>query len=392
MINTLEVPFRIVTPMFLGGADQKASIIRPSSIKGALRFWWRALNWGRCLHASQQNEVQALRLLHAEEARLFGAAASDTAGGQGVFLMSVAQETPPVFAQPFSPFAAGQLYLLGMGLATFKEGSQCPRNALDKGGAFTLKLIFHPKASPQDVQQVKDAVQAFELLGALGTRARHGLGSVASPKPMTCADYAAAIQALFKHTSVASALPPFSACSAHTRIDISATANDPLKLLDQVGREQQLYRSYGRQGLVNGQRAERNFAADHDMVMRAISAEATPTTAPQRAVFGLPHNYFFSSIKDKADVNYVTAAAKRGGEEQEARRASPLLLHIHPVSDGGFVAVHTLIPAKFLPDGARIQIKAGGRKFSVAANPDWTLLHNYLNRFQNKREVIHGGR
>ncbi|WP_373691017.1 RAMP superfamily CRISPR-associated protein [Endozoicomonas sp. ONNA2] len=34
--------------MFLGDArsDAWTEKIRPSSLKGALRFWWRALNWG----------------------------------------------------------------------------------------------------------------------------------------------------------------------------------------------------------------------------------------------------------------------------------------------------------------------------------------------------------
>lgn len=42
--NTITATFEIVTPMFLGDADQKATSIRPTAIKGALRFWWRALN------------------------------------------------------------------------------------------------------------------------------------------------------------------------------------------------------------------------------------------------------------------------------------------------------------------------------------------------------------
>jgi CRISPR-associated protein Cmr1 len=383
-MNTLETPFRIVTPMFLGGADQAASDIRPSSIKGALRFWWRALNWGQCLKKSP-NEEMALRLLHSEEVRLFGAAANDQGGGQGVFLMSVAQEKTPTVDQPFRPLMPGQLYLRGMmGLGTFKEGGKCLRNALEKGGTFTLKLIFHPKASPEDVQQVKDAIKAFELLGALGSRARHGLGSLASAKLMTLAEYEKALKDLLQNRLFAGALPPFTAFSAKTRMDISDVAGDPLKLLDAVGREQQLYRSFGQQGKVNGQEAERNFKPDHDMILAATNG-ATLQTAPKRTVFGLPNNYFFSSTKGKADVNYAP-------NNQESRRSSPLLLHIHPLSDGSFVAVHTLMPAKFLPTGGNIQIKSGRNVSNVPASPDWQVLHTYLDRFEEKKGVIHGSR
>lgn len=381
-MKTKEFQFQIVTPMFLGGADQKAEAIRPSSIKGALRFWWRALNWGRCLN-EKGDEVQALRHLHAEEARLFGAAAHDGGGGQGVFLMQVAADKTIRVEQPFAPLQAGQLYLLGMGLSSFKGGNHCLRNALQKGGTFTLKLIFHPKASDEDRKQICAAVNAFELLGALGSRARHGMGSVASTKAMTRADYEKALHTLLQGMAQVKDLPPFTAFSSYTRLDFSNTRTDALQLLDAVGREQQMYRSYGQNGMVNGQKAERRFADDHDLIFDAINGN-TPAQHPKRVVFGLPHNYFFGSIRKNAAVNYAP-------DGQEGRRASPLLLHIHPVSDGGFMAVHILMRARFLPQGAQIRIK-GGREFNPRANPDWAVLHTYLDRFTDKQEVIRGKR
>lgn len=71
--NTVTATFEIVTPMFLGNSDQKATAIRPTSIKGALRFWWRAMNGDL-----------SLTELAKKEARLFGS----TDGG-GVFSLVV---------------------------------------------------------------------------------------------------------------------------------------------------------------------------------------------------------------------------------------------------------------------------------------------------------------
>lgn len=396
-MRVAEFKFQIVTPMFLGGADQKAEGIRPASIKGALRFWWRALNWARCWQASGQNDVQALRLLHSEEARLFGLAAGwdeatkKTSGGQGVFLMQVVDSkvfgTALNAKEIFPDFQNGHIYLLGLGLAKYDKSVKqtlVQRNALQKGGTFTLKLVFHPQATDEEVKQVKDAVSAFGLLGALGSRARHGLGSVASVESaaLNRAEYIKAVQNLLKPTLLASGEAPFTAFSARSRVDVSATGNDVLKLLDAVGREQQLYRSYGQNGKVNGQDAERNFADDHDL-MFDVTNGARPNQAPARVAFGLPHNYFFSSTKGKADVNYAP-------EGKDGRRASPLLLHIHPLGDAGFVAVHVLMPAQFLPAGGQIRIKTKG-SFNVPANPDWQILHSYLNRFMDKGgETIHG--
>ncbi|WP_418647823.1 type III-B CRISPR module RAMP protein Cmr1 [Thauera butanivorans] len=45
----------IVTPMFLGGENHEVdhTQMRNASLKGALRFWWRALNWGANAEGSQ---------------------------------------------------------------------------------------------------------------------------------------------------------------------------------------------------------------------------------------------------------------------------------------------------------------------------------------------------
>lgn len=62
--------------MFLGGAHHEAESIRPPSVKGALRFWWRALNWERVRQKTEADEsladkeskdIAALKRLHDEE-------------------------------------------------------------------------------------------------------------------------------------------------------------------------------------------------------------------------------------------------------------------------------------------------------------------------------------
>lgn len=41
-METLTFTCKIITPMFLAGADGQTPELRAASIKGALRFWWRA--------------------------------------------------------------------------------------------------------------------------------------------------------------------------------------------------------------------------------------------------------------------------------------------------------------------------------------------------------------
>ena len=169
-MKTLSASFEIVTPMFIGGSDQQTAQLRPSSLKGALRFWWRALNWSRvcALHGSDQNA--ALRQLHADESRLFGHAATDNGGGQGVFLMQVSDLSVKEQKQPFGTgFDNGILYLLGQGLGSFRDGNHCLRPGLAAGGSFDLRLLFRPQR-PQPRWLQRDAGQAlleFDLDPAL---------------------------------------------------------------------------------------------------------------------------------------------------------------------------------------------------------------------------------
>jgi CRISPR-associated protein Cmr1 len=168
--NTIKATFSIVTPMFLGDAEQKAVDIRPPSIKGALRFWWRALNWGRLAHECLNDEAAALRKLHAEEARLFGISASNDQGGQGVFLLRIDSNKMQTRELP-SGQGSALGYLKGQGLNT--------RQAISENQKFSVQLFFRPLVSPIDKKSIADALYAFGLLGALGSRARHGMGSVA---------------------------------------------------------------------------------------------------------------------------------------------------------------------------------------------------------------------
>lgn len=382
-MKKIEASFTIVTPMFIGDAKQEAHDVRPSSLKGALRFWWRALNWAP-IRANAANDAAALLALHREEARLFGIAAGADSGGQGLFLLRIKQNVKAE-KQGFQGMTGAQLYLLGQGLGTFRGGNQTTRSAL-VSGEFTASLLFRPGSTDADIASVARALFAFGLLGGLGSRARHGMGSVSLTQwqgvgldvPKDAAAYREAIKGLLP--AQPTPLPPFTAFSSKTRLDISVSGNDPLKLLTVVGGEMQMYRSYGQNGKVAGHPSERNFTADHDLVLQATHGGQIDRV-PVRSVFGLPHNYFFSSTRGRADINYAPAG-------KDARRASPLLLHIHRLPDGNCLAVHTLLPAAFLPVGARVTVRSNV-PYHVSFTPDWNVLHTFLNRFANK-ETLHG--
>lgn len=395
---SIEARYTIVTPMFLGDANQQAGVLRPSSVKGALRFWWRAMRWGQVLGAAGGDTTAALRNLHASEARLFGAAASDSGhGGQGVFLLQVRTDKDKldVRDQPFDRLGPGQLYLLGQGLGHFSSG--CTREALAQGQEFSVLARFKPGAAAADVADIAQVLEVFGLLGALGSRARHGMGSVslknlrvndvAHPAPDSLQAYGQRLQALIRPTASAG-LPPFTAFSKYTHVDVSCLHEDSQRLLERLGQQQQLYRVWGRDGKVNGQESRKLFKHDHDLIYQAANGERVQE-APERAVFGLPHNYRLSAAQTKN----VGVDAKLSINGVKTRRASPLLLHVHQLADQSFAAVHVLMPAVFLPAGGGIQI--GRQRDLVAPKPKWGVINTYLAEYHKEphyNNVIQGER
>ncbi|WP_091331918.1 hypothetical protein [Allochromatium warmingii] len=185
-------------------------------------------------------------------------------------------------------------------------------------------------------------------------------------------------------------LPPYTAFSQRSRIDlVPATHRDAWRLLGELGGDMQRYRSFGQVGQVAGQPAERNFTDDHDLAQCAASGNSVDRH-PRRVVFGLPHNYFFSSTKDKADINAVAPTSDGSWSDIGAnRRASPLFVHPHRFLDGTVVGVLTLLPAHFLPEAWRIGIKGSkGSVRRVPVAPDWSVVHGWMDRFTNRQTVL----
>lgn len=398
--TVIHATYRIVTPMFIGDAEQNATGIAPQSVKGALRFWWRALMWGE--YASTTScEAAALVLLHDKEAELFGSASDEDglAAGQGYFSLRVNFTEKPKTIRVNDLQGAGLRYFLGIGLS--REGS---RSALAAGQTFQVNLTsFNLK--DQQANLIK-TLMLFGLVGGLGSRVRKGWGSVAIESlaigkdvisiPHDKQSYQAWLKTL-SNAQTLSQLPPFTAFSNRTRIDISCIAKSPTtaqSLLNEVGEQLQLCRSYGlkrnndNKHKVNGKKAEQNFKSDHDLVAEVIKTyrDRNPTAIPKRAIFGFPHNYYFSSTQGKADL--------APADPNRSRRASPLLIHAHQFPDKSIAIIQTLMPATFLPEGSSMQYSMGRRddqKVNLSFNKNmlnWSDITNYMDCFPNREKVL----
>jgi len=380
--------------MFIGGANQDPSDgIRPPSFKGALRFWWRALNWVKFYNDSL-NEKEALQALHQEESRLFGSAVTDGKGGQGIFLLSIqhgtlAKEAKGKIHNKFKKYPAARYLSYGLMGAFGANTAKLERGCIQDQQNFTVLLKFRKDAE----EDILSALKVMGLIGGLGSRARKGLGSVALQSlkvsddgktwkdiwnaPTTIAEYKNELLFLLQDAvDQAGDIPPFSAISSESDVSVLVLSSDSLKVMNTYGEAMMMYRSWGKNGKVLNKAREENFKDDHDWSKGLMSDEFHP----QRIVFGLPHNY------GKHENLHVEPAKHK-------RRASPLFFHVHPIGDQ-FVGVSVLMPAQFLPKNEKIK---AGLKF-VDSKIEWYVLTDFIRginkqgqaRFPKAQNIIRG--
>jgi len=149
-----EIEF--ITPLFGGGVSQKIhdpiTVVRGTSIRGQLRFWWRATRGRGCATVAE---------LHQKESAIWGSTKSASEvcievviGSRGGSIGAVIAGNCPKYAM--FPFSAEQ------------------KSQAVKGIVFRLALSY-PAALKDDVEA---AVWAWTNFGGLGSRTRRGCGAL----------------------------------------------------------------------------------------------------------------------------------------------------------------------------------------------------------------------
>lgn len=379
----IEAEFRIVTPLFMGGGDPENPELRLPGIKGALRFWWRALAWSWC-----EGDLSRIRDL---EGRIFGS----TEHGQSRVIIDLKGERAEQKDDNFFGKNQGLMYL-GYGLV---DKGKLTRKYQEQPRDARLRIRIRPGGSgkaPDESEiadQISKALIAMGLFGGLGSRSRRGFGSfnltglnVNGEKKFSCpgdrSRLEKEIKRFFEDLKLREELPEYTAFSSKTEVYVlEDNSANPLDLLNEVGRRMQKYRlgSMGKQR--NGSSAS-NFENDTRIAKSAL--RGTVTGHPRRLFFGLPHNYHFKNSEETLEIR----------PEKHDRRASPLLIHVQELNKG-YAAVAALMPARFLPqdemilmrpqkDAERGGVRSSGDGFSVRLDETgWTdVISGFLESWE----------
>ena len=133
-----------ITPMFMYGADGKTPELRPASIKGVMRFWWRAIHGNLSLSE-----------LKKKESEIFGSTDKKSS-----FRIRIKHQT--LKTENINPLP----HKLRNGKPIFKMNSFQTNQ--------TFKIIF----TGNNLDLVENLFKLSTILGGFGQRSRRGFGSI----------------------------------------------------------------------------------------------------------------------------------------------------------------------------------------------------------------------
>ncbi|MDZ7879508.1 MAG: type III-B CRISPR module RAMP protein Cmr1 [Saprospiraceae bacterium] len=143
-MQSITFTCEVMTPMFLNGADGYTPELRAPSIKGVLRFWWRAMNG----HLS-------LSELKRQEGEIFG---------------------DNEHRSKFTLFVLEKDIKLGKFAPIPHKGYKI--DCIDVGSTFDVTLSVPVQMPNWTIEQCKALFELTCILGDFGKRARRGMGSV----------------------------------------------------------------------------------------------------------------------------------------------------------------------------------------------------------------------
>jgi len=184
-----EFELEVVTPMFSGGATVNEAELRTPSLKGMLRFWWRA-TCGSC-------DVEVLK---EKEGKIFG----DTAHKASTMVhiepigKLIINKDLKFRGEKFRVHGRPVYILdyLAYGTHTYKKGAGnvYHKKHIAPGNRFSLKIDYEEK----DAEDVLSALSWMIHYGGIGSRSRNGFGSMFTkiqrpeiPKTSELANYTA---------------------------------------------------------------------------------------------------------------------------------------------------------------------------------------------------------
>ena len=348
--ETLELDIQVVTPMFGGGSEagvpDPVTLIRPSSIRGHLRFWWRA---------TRGADFTTVRDLKQRETEIFGDTEHPSPVIVEVRLKSEGETKPCAFLPPGRSFPRFADNHPGYVLFPFQgnAGKGIPIGSGTIGATFDLRVVC-----PSNLRdEVNAAVWGWINFGGLGARTRRGCGSLMCRNfsPASCQPEAIREWMLIGKKYLAGETPAGLFSTAFRCLLVASREQTPMAAWNSaVG----TFRDF-RQGSDIGRNGNQGRSLwPEPETIRRLTGQRLPkhqsqdTVIPNdgfpRAEFGLPIVFHF----------------KDGARDQRSQQQDPRETELYPVVNGersGRMASPLVIKALAAADGSAMQLVAALR-------------------------------
>lgn len=381
IVTLARADLRLITPLFAAGADQRRPELRAAAVKSALRFWYRAVD-PRAVLAEGRGGPR-------REDRIFGGSAEGL--GRSPVLLEVTDTAKGVFRWEQ---VRGKLDRFNEGDGKHRKNGlrylcyslfmrpNDQRAALPPGLGVTLTMRGERGALDRLDEDGRRAwIAALWLLGnlgSLGTRSRRGLGSV------QIANWPPFREKAWMRDAVL--LPNLAAAETPEQWQVEFQRGKGV--LDRWFEvfEKEKYRGARwlhphlgenfRVALLGGStsweealnRAGRKLQdfrlrrePDYSDVKRALREERVPRRAPERAAFGLPLTFWYSSMR-VGEVEFLPTRSDAGERKRHASllriRLVQLGKQVHPL----FVRLTGAIPGGEPPPKAVLWSKGERRR------------------------------
>jgi len=373
MIKSYICISKIITPLFIGGANQQPEL-RTQSINGLLRWWFRIAG----------GPID-------DEKRLFGWAGENS--NQGLVRIFI-KDFDTLQKKPFSKEFDSEgrvrqdrgINYIGFSLdQRFRRGQDKPRRwYIKENQPFKIKISFHPKSTDDNIKKFFCALWLAFNLGNFGSRSRRGFGSIMIEKiEENGKDIANNCFGLNFIPSedlknwIGKNLDTIKGTLVHPsrRDDIPYLFDNNNFEIYQIQKSN--FRNYGnwinqvqqgREGrylknswggnhintwydlldfmgfLLMAYRSYRN--PDYNNAKNILQNQRLNNPLFERVIFGLPLNFYFSSLERGDSVHL-----KQGNET--LRRASPLMIKIIQ-SRNNYEGLFIVMKSTFMPSNSRL--------------------------------------
>jgi len=230
-VEKLDYTLEIVTPLFLGGADPLKAELRTPSLKGVLRFWWRAVYGPQIIQNRQKNV--GVEELKKREAEIFGSQDSKSKIGIAVSTVDKLEPTnkrlPKGIEYSVKNHRLGIIDYLSYGLSKYEReirDIKYIKEYIPPSNSLILTLYLYGLNENKKNELIK-TLKILHRFGGLGARTRNGFGNLYC-KELELSD--TEIKELYKYE-----MSNFTAFSKNTKVFFFPMRNTWHEALSDVG-------------------------------------------------------------------------------------------------------------------------------------------------------------